>query len=126
MSDQEETDMGFMDKAKQMAEQAQQKIDETQKQFNDKQSARSPGGSEGGGARYDEHGRPIPADPAAQQPPTSAPASDPAVAEGVGVPQPPEAVEPQAATEPDTEPVPPPAPPKEGMNASPDPFKPLQ
>ena len=31
--------MGFMDKAKQMAEQAQQKLDEVQQTFNDKQAA---------------------------------------------------------------------------------------
>ena len=32
--------MGFMDKAKQLAEQAQQKLDEAQKQFNEKPGAR--------------------------------------------------------------------------------------
>lgn len=39
--------MGFMDKAKQMAEQAQQKIEETQKQFNESQAAKSQGGTGG-------------------------------------------------------------------------------
>jgi hypothetical protein len=51
--------MGFMDKAKKMAEQAQAKLDEAQKQFN--QSQDKPG--EGGGTppvEYDKHGRPIP------------------------------------------------------------------
>src|SRR4051812_38241573 len=49
--------MGFMDKAKKMAEQAQAKLDEAQKQFNSGQEA---GGGEGGGAvEYDTHGRPV-------------------------------------------------------------------
>ena len=48
--------MGFMDKAKQLAEQAQQKLDETQKNFN---KSNSPEGQpEGGGVKYDAHGRP--------------------------------------------------------------------
>ena len=71
--------MGFMDKAKKLAEQAQEKLDETQKNFNKGQ-----GGSEGqagqaGGVKYDEHGRPVgqeetPA--AATPPPSAAPPSD--------------------------------------------------
>ena len=36
--------MGFMDKAKQLAEQAQQKLEETQKQFNDSQAQKAAGG----------------------------------------------------------------------------------
>ena len=41
--------MGFMDKAKQLAEQAQQKLDETQKNFN---KSNSPEGQpEGGGVK---------------------------------------------------------------------------
>jgi hypothetical protein len=50
--------MGFMDKAKKMAEQAQAKLDEAQKQFNSGQDA---GGGEGGDAavEYDKHGRPV-------------------------------------------------------------------
>ena len=35
--------MGFMDKAKKMAEQAQTKLDEAQKQFNEKQGALAAG-----------------------------------------------------------------------------------
>jgi hypothetical protein len=77
--------MGFMDKAKQMAEQAQQKIDEAQKQFNDSQAQKGSGAG-GGGQRFDEHGRPIAdAPPAAEAPPA-----------------------------------------KDGVEANPDPFKPLQ
>ena len=61
--------MGFMDKAKQMADQAQQKIEEAQKQFNDEPGQKSPP-SAGGGVRYDDHGRPIQdAPPAAEAPP---------------------------------------------------------
>ena len=55
--------MGFMDKAKKMAEQAQQKIEEVQKDFNEKQG--SGGGATGGGpapVQYDQHGRPMPSD----------------------------------------------------------------
>ena len=108
--------MGFMDKAKQMAEQAQQKIEETQKQFNDNQAQKAGSPVGGGGVRYDEHGRPI------------QDASDPATAEGVAMPQPPEGAEAPVteAAEPEEKPVPPPAPPKDGMNATPDPFKPIQ
>jgi hypothetical protein len=48
--------MGFMDKAKKMAEQAQAKLDEAQKQFNERQQQGQGGGSP---VEYDEHGRPI-------------------------------------------------------------------
>jgi hypothetical protein len=64
--------MGFLDKAKKLAEQAQTKLDEAQKQFNTGQS-----GSQSSGApvEYDQHGRPIPredAPPASTAPPPSA------------------------------------------------------
>ena len=49
--------MGFMDKAKKLAEQAQEKLDEAQKNFNEKQGSGSQPAD--GGVRYDEHGRPI-------------------------------------------------------------------
>ena len=66
--------MGFMDKAKKLAEQgkvladqAQVKLDEAQKQFNDNQ-ARPPSNpsAAGSGIEYDEHGRKVaqPADAA--------------------------------------------------------------
>ena len=115
--------MGFMDKAKKLAEQAQQKLDEAQQNFN--KGGSTPG--QQAETRYDAHGRPIQdTPPAGTAPPPSAepappapppapesPAADPAAA--------------SAATEP-TAPEPPPAPPAEGdsPNASPDPFKPLQ
>ena len=96
--------MGFMDKAKKLAEQAQEKLDEVQQSFNEGGS--TPG--QGGGARYDEHGRPVEeAPPAAATPPPS----------GEPVAPPPEA----------TEPTPPPPPSDDGdANASPDPFRPIQ
>jgi hypothetical protein len=59
--------MGFLDKAKKMAEQAQSKLDDVQKQFSENQGASS--SSQGPPVEYDEHGRPIraeaPAEPAA-------------------------------------------------------------
>ena len=104
--------MGFMDKAKQLAEQAQQKLDETQKNFN---KSNSPEGQpEGGGVKYDEHGRPIQeAPPAGATPP---PAAEPAAPEAA-----PTEEQPAAAA-----PTPPPAPPSGDTNATPDPFKPIQ
>jgi hypothetical protein len=103
--------MGFLDKAKQLAEQAQQKLDEAQKNFN--QSGSPQAQPDEGGVKYDEHGRPIQeAPPAGAAPPPSAqPPADPA------------------------SPSPPPDPASEGdpagtegdqANTSPDPFKPLQ
>ena len=69
--------MGFMDKAKKMAEQAQSKLDEVQKQFNENQSGGST--SQAPPVDYDQHGRPIrseaPAAPAAEP---AAPPAEPA------------------------------------------------
>jgi hypothetical protein len=62
--------MGFMDKAKKMAEQAQSKLDEVQKQFNEGQSGSS--SSHGPPVEYDQHGRPIRGE--APPPPAEAPA----------------------------------------------------
>jgi hypothetical protein len=60
--------MGFMDKAKKLAEQAQEKLDEAQKNFNQSASPQAPASET---ARYDEHGRPIKDEeqPAAATPP---------------------------------------------------------
>jgi hypothetical protein len=108
--------MGFMDKAKKLAEQAQEKLDEAQKNFN---KSDAPGTQPGESVQYDEHGRPVPQEtPAATTPPptaTPAPAAPPV----------------DAPTEeaPAVTPPPPPAPEQgEGgdRNASPDPFKPIQ
>ena len=48
--------MGFLDKAKKMAEQAQAKLDEAQGQFNASQQQGPP---EASAVEYDQHGRPI-------------------------------------------------------------------
>ena len=71
--------MGFMDKAKKMAEQAQSKLDEAQKQFNAGQQQGQPSGPP---VEYDEHGRPIgQTPPEAAAPPHGDPlAGDPAAA----------------------------------------------
>jgi hypothetical protein len=71
--------MGFMDKAKKMAEQAQAKLDEAQKQFNAGQQSGEQ--SSGPAVEYDSHGRPI------QQAPATPPHGDP-LAEA-SVPSPP-------------------------------------
>jgi hypothetical protein len=47
--------MGFLDKAKKLAEQAQSKLDEVQGQFN-----QQAGTSSGPITEYDKHGRPVP------------------------------------------------------------------
>jgi hypothetical protein len=91
--------MGFMDKAKKLAEQAQEKLDEAQKNFNKPESPQAPAGD---GVRYDAHGRPI-------QPEETGREEAPA-----------------AATPPPAEPSPPAEPPAGGANASPDPFKPIE
>jgi hypothetical protein len=90
--------MGFMDKAKKLAEQAQSKLDEVQTQFNEKPSA-----SSGPAVEYDKHGRPIPTTPA--QAPTP-PHGDPVA--GAAPPAPPA---PQATPTPDASAPPAPAPP---------------
>ena len=139
--------MGFMDKAKKLADQAQQKIDQTQKGFNENQAQKAGGG--GAPARYDSHGRPVGQDappPAATTPPPSgepvhagdsAPGGDTGQAFSAPAPVPP--AQPAAAPEQAQPPAPsaeqapsPPAeveqpPPVQGQNNStPDPFKPIQ
>jgi hypothetical protein len=125
--------MGFMDKAKQLAEQAQQKLDEAQKNFN--QSASPQSEPSEGGVRYDEHGRPIeeaaapspPPDPASPPPPP-----DPAAeADPAGAERPPAEADPAAAEAHPAGPEPtrqPETPDRGGgqPNTAPDPFKPLQ
>ena len=108
--------MGFMDKAKQLAEQAQQKLDEAQKNIN--KSSTPEGQPQGDGVKYDEHGRPV-----QEAPPAGATAPPPA-----------EPAEPAAPAAQPTEeqPVadaptpPPPAPASGDTNTTPDPFKPIQ
>jgi hypothetical protein len=102
--------MGFMDKAKKLAEQAQQKLDEAQTQFN--QGGSTQGEGQSGGQKFDDHGRPIPRE-GAEQPPAPAGEAPPS---------------PQAEAPAPEEPAAPPPPPQQSgdSNATPDPFKPLQ
>jgi len=104
--------MGFLDKAKKLAEQAQAKLDEAQKQFNQGQS--SGGTPPGQAVEYDQHGRPISREepaPAAREetPPHGDPLADEAAPQSA--PTPPSA--PGAAT-----PVPDPAAPAAPPDAS--------
>jgi hypothetical protein len=102
--------MGFMDKAKKMAEQAQQKLDDVQKQFNEGQGTSQQGAGQGPVVQYDKHGRPIPA--ADQAPPApSAPPAPPVQPHGdplgASAPPPPPPPAPEAATAPPAPPAPP-------------------
>ena len=112
--------MGFLDKAKKMAEQAQAKLDEVQGQFNAGQP-----GHQGGGpvTEYDKHGRPVTPDAATATPDPAAPVSAaPPVAETPGVPptEPPQPPPPAAGPAPDrSAPVTPGAPPAEDPNRAP-------
>jgi hypothetical protein len=66
--------MGWMDKAKKLAEQAQEKLDEAQKNFN--QSASPSADQPAQTVRYDEHGRPIQEEPPAPAPDSAAAAPE--------------------------------------------------
>ena len=111
--------MGFMDKAKKLAEQAQEKLDEAQKNFNQGEGGSASQPAQGA-VRYDEHGRPIQQEtPAAATPP---PTASPAPA----APDPTTPVEGTAQEPDEAPPSPQQAPPSGDANASPDPFKPLQ
>lgn len=59
--------MGFLDKAKRAAEQAQAKLDEVQQQFNESRQRSGQGGADSA-VRYDQHGRPIPPSESATPP----------------------------------------------------------
>jgi hypothetical protein len=110
--------MGWMDKAKKLAEQAQEKLDEAQKNFNKSESTES----QESGVRYDDHGRPIQEETpaAATAPPSATPPPDPTAP-----------IEGSAPAEAPAEEAPPPAAapaekPAGDANATPDPFKPIQ
>ena len=113
--------MGFMDKAKQLAEQAQQKLDEAQKNFNQSNSPESQ--PQGDAVKYDEHGRPIQeATPAGA---TAPPAAEPAAPRPRPGPDRAAAAAP-TAEEPAADAPPPPPQPAGDANTAPDPFKPIQ
>src|ERR687898_270941 len=130
--------MGFMDKAKKLAEQAQEKLDEAQKNFNKGEGGSGTQPPAQGGVQYDEHGRPIQQEtPAAATPPPAASPAPPAPEPSTPVADPTtpvadptkpvegEAQEPAEAPSRPAE-APPADPPSGGANSSPDPFKPLQ
>lgn len=73
--------MGFLDKAKDAAKQAQQKLDEAQKSFNEGQAQRQ---QQTGPApvEYDKHGRPVSQQAPAAGPPAPAPPGPPAAPHG--------------------------------------------
>src|SRR6185503_16309294 len=71
--------MGFLDKAKKLAEEAQQKLDEAQKQFNARQAPGQESSEEA--VEYDAHGRPVRREgsvppPRADVPPVPPPGAD--------------------------------------------------
>ena len=107
--------MGFLDKAKQLAGQAQQKLDEVQKDFNKSQTADDLK-TAGPAPQYDKHGRPVtPSEPEAPAAPPAQPAAPPA-ADAASEPTPaapPEAAAPSGA-----------APPPEAEAAAPPPTPP--
>jgi hypothetical protein len=103
--------MGFMDKAKKLAEQAQEKLDEAQKNFNKSDSPQSE--PQGDAVKYDEHGRPIQDAPPAGD--TAPPPAEPAAP----------AADP-TQEQPAADAPPPPPKPTGDADASPDPFKPIQ
>jgi len=115
--------MGFMDKAKTLAEQAQEKLDEAQKNVN---KPSEPQGQPGQSVRYDEHGRPIDEETpaAATAPPSATPPPDPSAPIGGSAPAhapaeaPPAETAPAPAAESEDEPA-------GDTNATPDPFKPI-
>ena len=93
--------MGFMDKAKKMAEQAQTKLDDVQKQFNENQDTQGTPPAQGGPVpQYDAHGRPVRPDTEAPPAP-SAPPAPPTQPHG----DPPETAAPPAATAPPAPPA---------------------
>jgi hypothetical protein len=110
--------MGFMDKAKKLAEQAQEKLDEAQQNFN--KGGSTPG--QQAETRYDAHGRPVQdAPPAGTAPPPSGepapPAPEPAAAEPPPAPPAADPAAASAATEP-TAPEPPPPPTRSSRSSS--------
>jgi hypothetical protein len=95
--------MGFLDKAKKMAEQAQEKLDEVQKQFNESQGSSQQASAGGPVTEYDKHGRPVGATP---PPPAPAPPPAPEAAAAPAPPAPPPAPEAAAAPAPPAPPAP--------------------
>ena len=119
---------GLLDKAKQAAQQAQEKLDETQKNFNKQQADSGAQPADGPAVEYDKHGRPIQQDAPAEAPvepaATGAPPAQPADAPPQAVPAEAEAPPPDQAVPGSEEPPPPeaaaaPAPPPAPPAAAP-------
>jgi hypothetical protein len=89
--------MGFLDKAKKLAEQAQEKLDEVQGQFNQQQQPQS-----GPVTEYDKHGRPMPATSTAPPPPAPPAPPTPGVPETGSPAEPPVEAAPAAPAPPPT------------------------
>lgn len=103
-------DGGLLDKAKQAAQQAQEKLDETQKNFNQKHAGNAPAPS-GPAVEYDKHGRPIQQDaPATAEAPVEPAATGAPPAQPADAPTPGPAAEEAAPEAPTTEAPAPPAP----------------
>jgi hypothetical protein len=112
--------MGFLDKAKKLAEQAQTKLDEVQQQVN--QQGPPTAGAGGPVTHYDQHGRPIPPEKT-----STPPHGDPLRPEGDAPAAPPSPPTPDPSAPPHGDPiaatpgVPPtdPSPPVEGQGKPP-------
>lgn len=96
--------MGFLDKAKKLADQAQDKLDEVQRQFNEQQGkGQDPAAGAGPPVEYDQHGRATsPGGPAAPAP--KAETVDPAPPQGDALRMPQDAPSPPADKTPDLRP----------------------
>jgi hypothetical protein len=106
--------MGFLDKAKKLAEQAQTKLDEVQSQINTSGASRPPTGPV---VEYDKHGRPIPPQPSDAPPEGGAPPTGPMQTPPPSPPAPPAATPPGAAAGPPPAPGVPPTEPPTGPPA---------
>jgi hypothetical protein len=104
--------MGFFDKAKKLAEQAQTKLDEVQGQFNQQQA----GTSSGPITEYDKHGRPAGSTPPPAPPEAAAPTAPPEPPVTPGVPPTGSPATPPVEAAPSA----PPAPPAPGVPAAED------
>jgi hypothetical protein len=98
--------MGFLDKAKKMAEQAQTKLDDVQKQFNESQGASQETAAGGAPIEYDKHGRPVTPAPEAAAPPPPPPPPAPEAAAPPPPPAPEAAAPPPPTAPPSLEPRP--------------------
>jgi len=95
--------MGFLDKAKKLAEQAQTKLDEVQGQFNQQGDTSSSGPV----TEYDKHGRPVGSTPPPAPPAPPEPVATPGVPQTGSAATPPVEAAPSAPAPPPTPGAPP-------------------